>query len=86
MRAVTPSHCPVGLMLEGIKLSPPECFEGEHDSESVKEFIAALETYFHLFGLKDDNTRALFTKTCLTKLARTWYNALGYADATIAWS
>ena len=31
MRAVTPSHCPVGLMPEGIKLLPPECFEGEHD-------------------------------------------------------
>ena len=75
MRAATPSHCPVGLMPEGIKLLPPECFEGDHDGESVKEFIAALETYFHLVGLKNDNTRALFAKTHLTKLARTWYDA-----------
>ena len=28
MRAATPSHRPVGLMPDGIKLSPPECFEG----------------------------------------------------------
>ena len=75
MRSATPSCCPVGLMPEGIKLSPPECFEGEHDGESVKEFIAALETYFHLVGLKNDNTRALFAKIRLTKLARTWYDA-----------
>ena len=52
MRAVTPSHCPVGLMLKEIKLLPPECFKGKHDSESVKKIIAALETYFHLVGLK----------------------------------
>ena len=75
MRAVTPSCCPVGLMLEGIKLLLPERFEGEHDSESVKEFIAELETYFHLVALKNDNTRALFSKMHLTKLARTWYDA-----------
>ena len=74
MRAVTPSHHPVGLMLERIKLSPPECFEGNHDGESVKEFIAALETHFHLVGLKNDNTRALFVKTYLMKLARIWYD------------
>ena len=71
MRAATPSRRPVGLMLEGIKLLPPECFEGEHDGESIKEFIAALEIYFHFVGLKNDKTRALFVKTCLTKLART---------------
>ena len=52
MRSATPSHCPVGLMPEGIKLLPPECFEGDHDGESVKEFISALETYFYLVGLK----------------------------------
>ena len=74
MRAVTPSHYMVGLMLEGIKLLPPECFKGEHDGESTRELIAALETYFHLFGLKNDNTRALFAKTHLTKLERIWYN------------
>ena len=69
-----PSCLPVGLMLEGIKLLPPECFEGEHDSKSVKECIAALETYFYLVGLKNDNTRVLFAKTHLTKLERTWYD------------
>ena len=74
MKAATPSCHPVGLMPEGIKLSPPECFEGKHDSESIKEFIAALEIYFHLVGLKNDNTRALFAKMRLTKLARTWYD------------
>ena len=74
MRAATASCRPVGLMLEGIKLLPPECFEGEHNGESIKEFIAALETYFHLVGLKNDNSRALFAKTCLTKLARIWYD------------
>ena len=52
MRAATPSHRPVGLMPEGIKLSPPKCFEGEHNGESVEEFIPALEIYFHLVGLK----------------------------------
>ena len=62
-------------MLEGIKLLPPECFEGEHDGESVKEFIAALETYFHLVGLINNNTRVLFSKMHLTKLTRIWYNA-----------
>ena len=46
MRAATPSHHPLGLMLEGIKLLPPECFEGKHDVEFVKELIAALEIYF----------------------------------------
>ena len=86
MRAATPSRHPVGLMPEGIKLSPPECFEGDHDGESVKEFIAALEIYFHLVGLKNDNTRALFAKTCLMMLARTWYDVQGYADVTVAWS
>ena len=75
MRAATPSRCPVGLMPEGIKLLPPECFKGDHNGESVREFIAALEIYFHLVGLKNDNTRALFAKTCLIKLARTWYDA-----------
>ena len=74
MRAAAPSCCPVGLMPEGIKLLPPECFEGNYDGKSVKEFIAALETYFHLVGLKNDNTRALFAKMHLTKLARTWYD------------
>ena len=74
MRAATPSHHPVGLMPEGIKLLPPECFEGDHDGESVKEFIAALETYFHLVGLKNDNTRALFAKMHLTKPEKTWYD------------
>ena len=39
-------------MPEGIKLSPLECFEVGHDGESVKEFIAALEIYFILLGLK----------------------------------
>ena len=52
-------------MVEVKKLSPHECFEGKHDGESVKEFIAALETYFHLVVLKNDNTRALFAKTCI---------------------
>ena len=75
MRAATPSHRPVGLIPEGIKLLPPECFEDKHDRESIKEFIAALETYFHLVGLKNDNTRALFSKMHLTKLSRTWYDA-----------
>ena len=74
MRAVIPSCSPVGLMIERIKLSPPECFEGEDDGESVKEYIAALKIYFHLIGLKNDNTRALFSKTHLTKLERIWYN------------
>ena len=74
MRAVTPSCCPVGLMPEGIKLSPPDYFEGKHDGGSVKEFIAALKIYFYLLGLENDNTRALFAKTCLTKLARIWYD------------
>ena len=74
MRAAKSSRHPVGLMLEGIKLLPPECFEGDHNGESVKEFIAALDTYFHLVVLKIDNTRALFAKTHLTKLARTWYD------------
>ena len=86
MRAATPSRHPVGLILEGIKLLPPECFEGKHDVESVKIFIAALETCFHLVGLKNDNIRALFAKTCLKKLARIWYNVQGYTDATVAWS
>ena len=72
---MTSSHCPADLIPEAIKLSPLKCFEGEHDGESVKEFIAALETYFHLDGLKNNNTRALFAKTHLTKLARTWYDA-----------
>ena len=71
MRVGTPSCHPVGLMPEVIKLSPPGCFEGKHDSESIQEFIAALEIYFHLIGLKKDNTRALFAKTHLIKLART---------------
>ena len=75
MRAVTPSCRPVGLMPEGIKLLPPECFEGKHNGESIKEFIAVLKTCFHLVGLKNDNTRALFAKTCLTKLARIWCDA-----------
>ena len=75
MKAVTPSHHPIGLMPEIIKLSPTKCFEGEHYGESIKEFIAKLEIYFHLFGFKNDNTRALFAKTHLTKLARAWYNA-----------
>ena len=48
MTAATPSHHPVGLISEGIKLSSLECFEGEHDGESVKELIAALDIYFHL--------------------------------------
>ena len=61
-------------MLEGIKLSPPEYFEVEHDGESIKEFIAALAMYFYLFELKIDNTRALFSKLHLTKLTRTWYD------------
>ena len=74
MRAVTPSHCPVGLMPEGINLLPPKCFEGEHDGQSVKRIIAALDIYFHLIGLKNDNTRALFAKMHLTKLARIWYD------------
>ena len=74
MKAVTPYHCPVGLMPEGIKLSPPEYFKGEHDGDSLKELIAALETYFYLIRLKNDNTRALFAKMHLTKLARTWYD------------
>ena len=74
MRAAIPSYHPVGLMPEGIKLSPPECFEGEHNTESVKEFIEALKIYFHLVGLKNDNTRALVAKKHLTKLARTWYD------------
>ena len=75
MRVVTPSRHPVSLMLEGIKLSPPECFEGKHNRKSVKEFIAALEIYFHLVGLKFNNTRVLFAKTHLTKLVKTWYDA-----------
>ena len=57
-----------------VVLHHPECFESKHDGESIKEFIAALETYFHLIGLKNDNTRALFSKMHLTKLARTWYD------------
>ena len=69
MKAVTPSHHPVKLIPEGIKLLPPKCFEGEHDGKSVKEFIAALKKYFHLVRLKNDNTRALFSKMHLTKLA-----------------
>ena len=73
-------------MPEGIKLLPPECFEGKHDGESVKEFIATLEIYFYLVGLKNDNTRALFSKICLTKLVKTWYNIQGYANATFGWS
>ena len=48
MKAATPSRHPVGLMPEGIKLSPTEFFEGKHDGESIKELIAALEMYFHL--------------------------------------
>ena len=72
---MTHSSHPVGLMPEGIKLSPPECFEGKHNRESVKEFIAALDIDFYLIGLKNDNTRELFSKIHLTKLARTWYNA-----------
>ena len=74
MRTATPSRCLVGLMLEGIKLSPRKRFEGNNNGESVKEFIAALEIYFHLVGLKNDNTRPLFAKTHLTKLAKIWYN------------
>ena len=74
MRAATPSHYSVDLMPEGINLLLPECFEGKHNDESVKEFIAALETYFHLIGLRNDNTRALFAKIHLTKLARIWYD------------
>ena len=62
-------------MLEGIKLLPPECFKGKHNGESVKESIVVLKTYFHIVGFKNDNTRALFAKTRLTKLARTWYDA-----------
>ena len=61
-------------MPEGINLLPPKYFEGENDEESVKKFIAALETYFHLVGLKNDNTGALFAKTHLTKLTRIWCN------------
>ena len=62
-------------MPEGIKLSPPEFFEDEHDGESIKEFIGALGIYFYFVGLKNDTTRVLLAKTCLTKLARIWYDA-----------
>ena len=72
---MTPSHHPVGLIPEGIKLSEAESFEGENDSESVNKFVAILEIYFYLVRLKNDNTRALFAKNLLTKLARTWYDA-----------
>ena len=74
MKAATFSHCPVSLILEGIKLLPPKCFEGKHSGESIKEFLAALVIYFHLLGLKNDYTRALFAKMHLTKLAKTWYD------------
>ena len=70
MKAATTSCRPVGLMPEGIKLLPPECFEDEHDGKSVKELLASLKTYFHLFLLKNNNIRASFAKTHLTKLAR----------------
>ena len=74
MKAATPSFHSVDLMPKGVKLLPPECFESKHDNESIKEFLAALEIYFHLFGLKNDNTRALFAKMHLTKLTKTWYD------------
>ena len=54
-------------MPEGIKLLLLECFESKHDGESIEKFTAALELYFYLIGLKNDNIRALFTKICLTK-------------------
>ena len=58
-------------MLEEMKLVPPELFKGKHNGNSFKEFIAALEIYIHLVGLKHDNTRVLFAKKHLTKLIKT---------------
>ena len=75
MRAATTSYYPVGLMPEGVKLSPHECFEGEHDGESFKEFIAAFEIIFIFLGLKMITLRALFAKRHSTKIARIWYDA-----------
>ena len=74
MKAATPSCHPVGLMLEKIKLSPSEYSKGRHDGKSIKKFIAVLEIYFSIVGLNNDNSRALFAKAYLTKLAKTWYD------------
>ena len=83
MKTATAFWPPVGLIQEGKKLLTPECFQGEHDGKSIKEFIAALEIYSHLAGLKIDNTRALFSKKHLTKLAKIWCNVQRYADGTV---
>ena len=52
MRAATPSHRPEGLMPEGIKLLPPECFEVEHDGESTKVYSSIRDIFSSFWDKK----------------------------------
>ena len=53
------------LIPDAVKLPAPEPFLGKHDGESVRNFLNAVDTFFSLTGINDDNTRAYFVKTRL---------------------
>ena len=46
------------LIPDAVKLPAPEPFLGKHDGESVCNFLNAVDTFFSLTGVNDDNTRA----------------------------
>ena len=58
-----------GIVLDNVHLIPPKPFLGGHDKEMVKAFVNALDMYFQLTRITDDNTKALFAKTQFNLLA-----------------
>ena len=63
------------IVPDNVCLPPSEPFLGGHDREMVKTFVNALDIYFQLIRILDDNTQALFAKTWLNSLAQIWYKS-----------
>ena len=46
------------IIPDAVKVPAPEPFLGKHDEESLCNFLNAVDTFFSLTGVNDDNTRA----------------------------
>ena len=58
-----------GIVPDNVYLPLPEPFLGGHDGEIVKILIIALDMYFQVIDITDDNTQVVFAKTLLNSLA-----------------
>ena len=67
----------------GVKLQLPENFDGSMDLDVLDSFFFKVERYCSLVGLVDQNQKASFLSTLLTKHAAVWLRGQGIDWSTI---